>query len=162
MLAIRPRPPCGRTPEAPASAHLPDGRTPEPPGSARAAPETAAPAGVAGLTDREVQVLDLAAQGRTNTAIARIIDVSPRTIAKHLEHIYRKLGVTSRAAAVYRTARAGISEELPGPGYDTAAELDLTGRPETLTASPRSGAQWHRGARHRPAGAAGVPVQAYA
>jgi DNA-binding CsgD family transcriptional regulator len=56
------------------------------------------------LTARELEVLQLAARGRTNQAIARTVGVSPRTIAKHLEHIYRKLGVTSRAAAVYRTA----------------------------------------------------------
>jgi hypothetical protein len=37
-------------------------------------------------------------------AIAHALDISPRTAAKHLEHIYRKLGVTSRAAAVARTA----------------------------------------------------------
>jgi len=67
--------------------------------------------GLAGLTDREHQVLRLAAQGRTNQAIARSFGVSPRTVAKHLEHIYRKLGVTGRAAAVYATATVG-----PGPG----------------------------------------------
>jgi len=61
------------------------------------------------LTARELQVLELAAQGRTNNAIARAIDVSPRTVAKHFEHAYRKLGVSSRAAAVYRTAGAGNS-----------------------------------------------------
>jgi DNA-binding CsgD family transcriptional regulator len=60
--------------------------------------------GPSGLTDREAQILRLVAAGRTNTAIARTLDVSPRTVAKHLEHIYRKLGVTSRAAAVSRAA----------------------------------------------------------
>jgi DNA-binding CsgD family transcriptional regulator len=54
---------------------------------------------LAALTDREVRVLELVALGRTNPAIARALDVSPRTVAKHLEHIYRKLGVTNRAAA---------------------------------------------------------------
>jgi DNA-binding CsgD family transcriptional regulator len=63
--------------------------------------------GLADLTSREAQVLELAAAGRTNRAIARAMNVSPRTIAKHLEHTYRKLGVTSRAAAVYRTAGGG-------------------------------------------------------
>jgi DNA-binding CsgD family transcriptional regulator len=51
------------------------------------------------LTDREVRVLELAALGRTNTAIGHALDVSPRTVAKHLEHVYRKLGVPNRAAA---------------------------------------------------------------
>lgn len=60
-----------------------------------------APAGLTGLTDREMRVLRLAALGRTNSAIARALDVSPRTVAKHLEHIYRKLDVTSRTSAVF-------------------------------------------------------------
>jgi DNA-binding CsgD family transcriptional regulator len=64
--------------------------------------------GLAQLTDRELEVLQLVALGHTNIAIAHALDISPRTAAKHLEHIYRKLGVTSRAAAVARTAgRAG-------------------------------------------------------
>ena len=62
------------------------------------------PASLAALTDREIQVLELVALGRTNAAIAHALDVSPRTIAKHLEHIYRKLGVASRAAAAARSA----------------------------------------------------------
>jgi DNA-binding CsgD family transcriptional regulator len=53
------------------------------------------------LTDREIHVLRLAALGHTNMAIAHALDVSPRTVAKHLEHIYRKLDVTSRASAVF-------------------------------------------------------------
>jgi DNA-binding CsgD family transcriptional regulator len=66
------------------------------------------PAEPSGLTGREAEILQLVAAGRTNTAIARSLEVSPRTIAKHLEHIYRKLGVTSRAAAVSRgVARPG-------------------------------------------------------
>jgi DNA-binding CsgD family transcriptional regulator len=63
--------------------------------------------GLGELTGRELQVLELAARGRTNRAIASAVGVSPRTVAKHLEHIYRKLGVTSRAAAVYARAAAG-------------------------------------------------------
>jgi DNA-binding CsgD family transcriptional regulator len=58
--------------------------------------------GLADLTEREVQILRLVADGRTNASIAHSLGVSPRTIAKHLEHLYRKLGVTSRAAAVSR------------------------------------------------------------
>jgi DNA-binding CsgD family transcriptional regulator len=55
------------------------------------------------LTDREWQVLELTAIGKTNAGIARRLGISPGTTAKHLEHIYRKLGVTSRAAAVAST-----------------------------------------------------------
>jgi DNA-binding CsgD family transcriptional regulator len=57
---------------------------------------------LAALTEREIQILRLVADGRTNIAIAHVLEVSPRTVAKHLEHIYRKLGVNSRAAAVSR------------------------------------------------------------
>jgi DNA-binding CsgD family transcriptional regulator len=67
---------------------------------------TATSGALAGLTDREMRVLRLAALGRTNSAIARALDVSPRMAAKHLEHIYRKLDVTSRASAVF-TALTG-------------------------------------------------------
>jgi DNA-binding CsgD family transcriptional regulator len=60
-----------------------------------------ATSGLADLTDRESRILRLAALGRTNSAIAHALDVSPRTVAKHLEHIYRKLDVTSRTSAVF-------------------------------------------------------------
>ena len=69
--------------------------------------------GLAGLTDREIQILQLVAAGRTNVAIARKLQVSPRTVAKHLEHVYRKLGVSSRAAAVSRMAIAGTQRHPP-------------------------------------------------
>jgi DNA-binding CsgD family transcriptional regulator len=62
--------------------------------------------GLANLTERETQILRLVAQGRTNASIARALEVSPRTVAKHLEHIYRKFEVSSRAAAVSRMANA--------------------------------------------------------
>jgi len=74
-------------------------RTAEPYRAALTAPSDSR---LAHLSDRELQILGLVAQGRTNSSIARTLDVSPRTIAKHLEHIYRKLGVTSRAATVHR------------------------------------------------------------
>jgi DNA-binding CsgD family transcriptional regulator len=55
---------------------------------------------LAELTGGELRVLRLVALGGTNVAVARELEVSPRTVAKHLEHIYRKLGVRNRAAAV--------------------------------------------------------------
>jgi DNA-binding CsgD family transcriptional regulator len=58
--------------------------------------------GLADLTEREIQILRLVADGRTNVSIAHALEVSPRTVAKHLEHIYRKFRVSSRAAAVSR------------------------------------------------------------
>jgi DNA-binding CsgD family transcriptional regulator len=52
-----------------------------------------------GLSRREAQVLDWVAQGKTNKEIGVILDLSPRTVQKHLEHIYRKIYVESRTAA---------------------------------------------------------------
>jgi DNA-binding CsgD family transcriptional regulator len=54
------------------------------------------------LSARERMVLELVAAGRTNAAIAHDLGISPRTVAKHLEHVYRKLGVANRAEAVAR------------------------------------------------------------
>ena len=53
-----------------------------------------------GLTEREGEVLHWLAEGKSNPEIALIIGASPRTVGKHVEHIYEKLGVQSRAAAM--------------------------------------------------------------
>jgi DNA-binding CsgD family transcriptional regulator len=52
------------------------------------------------LTERELDVLALVAQGLTNRQISRRLFISPATVRTHLEHIYDKLGVRSRAGAV--------------------------------------------------------------
>jgi HD-GYP domain-containing protein (c-di-GMP phosphodiesterase class II) len=54
-----------------------------------------------GLTDREVEVLQLVSRGASNRQVARELVVSEKTVAHHLEHIYNKIGVSSRAAAVF-------------------------------------------------------------
>ena len=51
------------------------------------------------LTPREIDVLVWVAKGKTNRDIAEIVGMSPRTVNKHLEHIYVKLGVETRSAA---------------------------------------------------------------
>ncbi len=53
----------------------------------------------AGLTDREVEVLRLVAAGRSNRQIADDLVVSPRTAEHHVQHIYTKIGSSTRAAA---------------------------------------------------------------
>jgi HD-GYP domain-containing protein (c-di-GMP phosphodiesterase class II) len=53
----------------------------------------------AGLTEREVDVLRLLARGSTNRQIAQALGISPKTVGAHVEHIYTKVGVRSRAAA---------------------------------------------------------------
>jgi DNA-binding NarL/FixJ family response regulator len=55
---------------------------------------------VPSLTERELDVLSLVAQGLTNREISRQLFISPSTVRTHLEHIYDKLGVRSRAGAV--------------------------------------------------------------
>ncbi|HLH74371.1 MAG TPA: helix-turn-helix transcriptional regulator, partial [Chloroflexota bacterium] len=47
-------------------------------------------------------VLQLVARGHSDAEIAGILVLHPRTVKKHLEHIYRKLDVTSRTAAIAR------------------------------------------------------------
>jgi DNA-binding response OmpR family regulator len=53
----------------------------------------------AALTPRETEVLAWLAKGKTNRDIADILGMSHRTVNKHLEHIFEKLGVETRAAA---------------------------------------------------------------
>ncbi len=59
-----------------------------------------------GLTQRETQVLHLLAEGRANMEIGTELDLSPRTVEKHVEHILQKLGVKSRAAATRMVTEA--------------------------------------------------------
>ncbi|RLU00816.1 DNA-binding response regulator [Ketobacter sp.] len=51
------------------------------------------------LTEREAEVLLWIAHGKTNREIAQILDMSPRTVNKHLEQVFKKLGVENRTAA---------------------------------------------------------------
>jgi len=52
------------------------------------------------LTERELDVLELVAQGLTNREVAARLFISTGTVRTHLEHVYEKLGVRSRAGAV--------------------------------------------------------------
>jgi len=60
----------------------------------------------AALTPRETEVLTWLARGKTNRDIAEILGMSHRTVNKHLEHIFEKLGVETRAAAAALATRA--------------------------------------------------------
>ena len=53
----------------------------------------------AGLTRREVEVLRLAAKGLTTRQIAERLVISPKTADHHIQHIYGKIGTSTRAAA---------------------------------------------------------------
>lgn len=59
-----------------------------------------------GLTPREAEVLAWVAAGKTNRDIASILAISPRTVTKHLERIFVKLGVETRTAAASRASGA--------------------------------------------------------
>jgi DNA-binding NarL/FixJ family response regulator len=60
------------------------------------------------LTEREREVLDLIADGRSNQAIARTLTISPKTVANHVSNIFAKLHVAGRAEAIVRARDAGL------------------------------------------------------
>jgi DNA-binding CsgD family transcriptional regulator len=62
-------------------------------------PPAARQAGAGGLTARELDVLRLVARGKTNRAIARELDISDKTVARHMSNIFTKLNLSTRAAA---------------------------------------------------------------
>lgn len=65
------------------------------------------------LTFRETEILMWISRGKTNKEVGMILGSSPRTINKHLEHIFEKLGVVTRAAAV-SMALQRTSNRMPG------------------------------------------------
>ena len=56
---------------------------------------------LAGLTEREIEILRLVARGLSNRAIAQQLFVSPKTVGNHLQNIYMKIDVSTRAAATF-------------------------------------------------------------
>jgi two-component system, NarL family, nitrate/nitrite response regulator NarL len=62
------------------------------------------------LTPRERQVLELTADGLTAPEMSSRLDVSTATVKTHMLHVYEKLGVSERAAAVAQAMRRGILE----------------------------------------------------
>jgi DNA-binding CsgD family transcriptional regulator/tetratricopeptide (TPR) repeat protein len=72
-------------------------------------------AGAHGLTARECEVLAQVATGRSNRAIGAELSVSEHTVARHVQHVLRKLGVSSRAAAAAFAVEHGL---VRGHGQD--------------------------------------------
>lgn len=62
------------------------------------------------VTRREAEVLFWIARGKANRDIAEILDLSPRTVNKHLEQIYTKLGVENRASAAALAVRTLVAQ----------------------------------------------------
>lgn len=63
---------------------------------------------VESLTDRELEVLTMAAKGLTNKQMGESLFISDRTVQGHLQNIYRKLGVTTRTEAVTKGLANGM------------------------------------------------------
>jgi DNA-binding CsgD family transcriptional regulator len=77
------------------------------------------------LTDRQREVLAKVAAGHTNGQIALALDISLGTVRKHLEHILRGLGVSTRTAAAARYLNA--ARPAPGPDWTAAIPAMVTG-----------------------------------
>jgi DNA-binding CsgD family transcriptional regulator len=75
---------------------------------ALAAAESTDPGDRWGLSERELEVLRLAAEGLSNVAIGRRLVISPHTVHRHMANIRVKLGADSKAAAVARATREGL------------------------------------------------------
>lgn len=67
--------------------------------------------GPAGLTAREVEVLQLVARGRSNKQIGQQLFIAPKTVGNHVEHIYTKIGATNRAEAGLYAMQHGLLPE---------------------------------------------------
>ncbi len=87
---------------------------------ARREPAPAAASGPGGppLTERQAQILALVAQGATNAEVAARLMISEHTVAKHLEHVYRGLGVSNRTAAIASWRRAASADPRPSVAVD--------------------------------------------
>jgi len=103
-------------------AGLRDGRSVAP-----IAPRPAEPAGPpAPLTPREADVLHWLSYGKTDADIAALLAISKRTVHKHLEHIYVKLGVETRTAAVMAAQR--LQSAVAPEAFTTLAHLGISAR----------------------------------
>ncbi|QJQ31289.1 response regulator transcription factor [Sphingomonas lacunae] len=72
---------------------------------------TPSPSHIDSLTERELEVLDLVSEGKTNKEIARVLGISPATVKAHVERIISKLSVSDRTqAAVLATSRRAMRE----------------------------------------------------
>jgi DNA-binding CsgD family transcriptional regulator len=63
-----------------------------------------------GLTEREAEIAHLVAQGNNNKQIARMLEITERTVKSHLTEVFRKVGVNDRLSLALR-----ISGTAPGP-----------------------------------------------
>jgi DNA-binding CsgD family transcriptional regulator/esterase/lipase len=78
----------------------------------------------AGLTDREVEVLRLLAEGHTKKEISAALFISPRTAHAHVVNIYRKIGVRTRASAAMYAVAHGLAEVRADTGHQIDRTVD--------------------------------------
>jgi DNA-binding NarL/FixJ family response regulator len=78
--------------------------------------------GPAGLTAREVEILRLLARGLSNKQIAQHLVISPKTVGKHVEHIYGKIDASTRATASLFAMQHGL---LPEEGFASSGPSEL-------------------------------------
>jgi DNA-binding NarL/FixJ family response regulator len=62
------------------------------------------------LSEREVEVLGLVIRGLTNRQMAEVLFVSPKTVDHHIQHIYDKIGVSTRVGATLFALQHGLVE----------------------------------------------------
>jgi HD-GYP domain-containing protein (c-di-GMP phosphodiesterase class II) len=67
----------------------------------------------AGLSEREIEVLGLVIRGLSNRQMAEVLFVSPKTVDHHIQHIYDKIGVSTRVGATLFALRHGLVEDRP-------------------------------------------------
>ena len=87
---------------------------------------TSRPRRPAGLTQREVEILRLLARGLLNKQIAQRLEIAPKTVGNHIEHIYAKIGVSSRAAAGLFATEHGLLEFGQSAGTETPVDAGLS------------------------------------
>jgi len=86
--------------------------------------------GPAGLSRREVEILKLLARGLSNKEIAGRLFISPKTVSNHVEHIYEKIGASSRAGASLFAMQHGLLPE------ETVSPAPAPPAPVSRAASP--------------------------
>ncbi|HEU4760390.1 MAG TPA: response regulator transcription factor, partial [Dehalococcoidia bacterium] len=96
----------------------------------RASPHALPLAGESGLTERELEVLKLAASGLSNKEIAAELLLTLPTVKAHLVNIFNKMGVGSRTEAVLQALRAGLiqMEDLSAEEHGGDPATTTTGR----------------------------------
>lgn len=102
-----------------------------------------------GLTPRQAEVLGWVTEAKTDPEIAAILGISPRTVNHHLEVVYRKLGVETRAAAAQRANEIVEWSALARSGQSAASRIDAAaGRPRIRSLGDPP--PLHQSYRHQP------------